>query len=211
MLTLDRSTLFYWCLTSDPPKQPEYGFSVDSWAQSVPKNAKPPSQAAIPSRAPTVKDTASTSVPGVPSLTYGSSHLTGGSVLTESIAIASMVAPSIVFKSEHELDVVETKPKIEKTGGESSTSSSKRPKNSDLPRDIDFKVWRRVFVPTFMRWVSKQDNPFEHNPKLGCSAMQKIWDTIFPDVPCMITQSCAVYGLVSHHFYYPIIYSTSSH
>ena len=203
MLTLDRSTLFYWCLTSD---QPGYGFSVDSWAQSVPKNAKPPSQAAIRSRAPTVKDTAT--VPGVPSLTYGSSHLTGGSVLTDSITIISKMAPSIV-KSEQNLDVVETKPKFEKTS-ESSTSSSKRPKNSDLPKGIDLKVWRRVFVPTFMRWVSQQENPFEHNVKLGCSAMQKIWDSIFHDVPCTITQSSPVYGLVSRDFY-PILYSTSSY
>jgi hypothetical protein len=208
MLTLDRSTLFYWYLASDPPtKQPKYGVSVDSWAYSVPKNAKPPSQAAT--RAPTVRDTAATTtVPGVPSLTYASSRLTGDSVLTDSITITSKVAPSTV-KSERDLDVVDLKPKIEKTG-ESSTSSSKRPKNADLPGGIDFKVWRRVFVPTFMRWVSQQDNPFEHNPKLGCSAMQKIWDSIFSDVPYTITQSCSVYALVSHDFYL-IIYSASSH
>lgn len=182
MLTLDCPTLFYWRLTSDPSTiQPDYGFLVDSWAWSVPKNAKPKSQATIPSCAPTVKDTAS--VPGVPSLTYDSSNLTGDSVLTKS--------------------------KIGKTS-ESSTSSSKRPKNSDLPGDIDFKIWCCVFVPTFMQWISQQDNPFKHNAKLGCSAMQKIWDSIFLEVPYMITQSCTVYGLVSHDFY-PIIYSTSSH
>ena len=95
--------------------------------------------------------------------------------------------------------VVETKPKIAKATSESSTS--KRFRNGDLPSGIDSKVWRRIFVPTFMRWVSQQDNPFEHNPKLGCNAMQKIWDSVFSDVPYTITQSSSVYGLVSHNFY----------
>jgi len=98
--------------------------------------------------------------------------------------------------------VVETKPKNSKTAGE----SSKRPKNGDIPSDIDFQMWHRVFVPTFMRWVSQQSNPFEHNPKLGCETMQKIWDALFPDVPYMIIQSGPVYALVSHHFYIFIFY-----
>jgi len=101
--------------------------------------------------------------------------------------------------------VVETKPKISKNTGE----PSKRPKNGDLPSDIDYKVWRRVFVPTFMRWVSQQDNPFEHNAKLASEVMQLIWDNIFPDVPYMIIPSGPVYVLVSHHFY--SLYSNSLH
>jgi hypothetical protein len=102
--------------------------------------------------------------------------------------------------------VVETKPKISKNTGE----SSKRAKNSDLPSDIDFKIWRRVFVPTFMRWVSQQDNPFEHNTKLGCEVMQQIWDTIFPDVPYTIIPSGPVHALVSRYFYglYTLLHST---
>jgi hypothetical protein len=108
----------------------------------------------------------------------------------------------IVYQFNHIIQqdlVVEAKPKIEKATGESSTI--KRFKNGDLPNGIDFKVWRRVFVPTFMRWVSQQDNPFEHNPKIGCNVMQRIWDSVFSDVPCTITQSSAVYALVSHNFY----------
>jgi hypothetical protein len=99
--------------------------------------------------------------------------------------------------------VVETKPKISTNAGE----SSKRPKNGDLPSDIDYKVWRRVFIPTFIRWVSQQDNPFEHNPKLGCKVMQQLWDNIFFDVPYMIIPSGPVYALVSRHFY--SLYSNS--
>jgi len=74
---------------------------------------------------------------------------------------------------------------------------SKKPKNGDLPDGIDYKTWRRVFVPTFMRWVSQQDNPFEHNPKRTCEVMQIIWDALFPDIDHTITPSSPVYLLVS--------------
>lgn len=149
---------------------------------------------------------------------------TGRSVLTDAIAITSTVAPRVQIKPDpdfidihddeirgrerdaavfsppkgktrlnSEALVVETKPKISKNTGE----SSKRAKNSDLPSDIDFKIWRRVFVPTFMRWVSQQDNPFEHNTKLGCEVMQQIWDDIFPDVPYTIIPSGPVHALTA--------------
>ena len=74
---------------------------------------------------------------------------------------------------------------------------SKKPKNGDLPDGIDYKVWRHIFVPTFMKWVSQQDNPFEHNPKCSCEAMQNIWDALFDEVPYMVVPSSAVYALVS--------------
>jgi len=93
--------------------------------------------------------------------------------------------------------VVETKPKISKNAGE----SSKRPKNGDLLSDIDYKVWCQVFILTFIRWVSQQDNPFEHNAKLGSKVMQQLWDNIFFDVPYIIIPSGPVYALVSRHFY----------
>lgn len=93
--------------------------------------------------------------------------------------------------------MAESKPMMSKNTGE----SSKRPKNGDLPSDIDFKTWRRVFVPTFIRWVSQQDNPFEHNAKRACEIMQIIWDAIFGDVPYMIIQSGPVYILVSIYFF----------
>ncbi|KAF8227755.1 hypothetical protein L208DRAFT_1404998 [Tricholoma matsutake] len=43
--------------------------------------------------------------------------------------------------------------------------------------------------------VSWQDNPFEHNVKVGCAAMQKIWDVLFSEAPHRIIQSSAVYQL----------------
>jgi hypothetical protein len=51
-----------------------------------------------------------------------------------------------------------------------------------------------------MRWISQQENPFEHNPKLACNVMQTIWNDIFPDAPHTIIQSGPVYGLASRNF-----------
>ena len=75
---------------------------------------------------------------------------------------------------------------------------SKKPKSGDLPDDIDYKVWHQIFVPTFMKWVSQQDSPFEHNPKLACEMMQKIWDALFDEVPHTVVQSSPIYALVSN-------------
>jgi hypothetical protein len=87
MLTLDPYTLFYWNLSDPPAKKVSY--SVESWAKSVPSNAKPPS------RAPTV-----TSSRSVPSLTNASSRSTGRSVLTDTIAITSKAAPAVRIKPD---------------------------------------------------------------------------------------------------------------
>src|ERR1700676_1433058 len=92
MLTLDPSTLFYWNL-SDPPAK-KFKHSVESWAKSVPLNAKPPSCA--PSHTNTTTSTSRT----VPSLTNVSSHSTGSSVLTHAIAITSTAAPPIRIRPD---------------------------------------------------------------------------------------------------------------
>ena len=92
MLTLDPSTLFYWNL-SDPPAK-KFKHSIESWAKSVPLNAKPPS------RAPSHTNTTMSASRTVPSLTNASSCSTGRSVLTHAIAITSTVAPPIRIKPD---------------------------------------------------------------------------------------------------------------
>ena len=101
--------------------------------------------------------------------------------------------------------MVKTKPMMSKNTRE----SSKRPKNSDLPSDIDFKTWCQIFVPTFIQWVSQQVNPFKHNAKLACKTMEIIWDAISVDMPYMIIQSDPIYALVGVYFYY--LYFPSFH
>jgi hypothetical protein len=92
MLTLDPSTLFYWNLSN--PLTKKLSYSVESWAKSVPINAKPPSR--VPSHAPTIRSTTTT----VPSLTNISSRSSGCSVLTDAIAISSKGVPSIRIKPD---------------------------------------------------------------------------------------------------------------
>jgi hypothetical protein len=92
MLTLDPSTLYYWNL-SDPPTK-KFKYSVESWAKSVPVNAKPPS------RAPSHTNTATSTSRTLPSLTNGSSRSTSRSVLTDAIAITSTAAPRVQIKPD---------------------------------------------------------------------------------------------------------------
>jgi hypothetical protein len=98
MLTLDHSTLFYWNLTSNPQASSanQISSSVNSWAKTVPANAKPPSHA--PSHAaPT--NTGRTMIT-VPPLTNASSRSTGRSVLTNTITITGKRAPSVRVKPD---------------------------------------------------------------------------------------------------------------
>lgn len=91
--------------------------------------------------------------------------------------------------------MTEKKPKL--------TDASKKFKIQDLPDEVDRQVWRRTFVPTFMMHVARQDNPFEHNVKAGCAAMQKIWDELV-GTPYNIVHSSPIYQLVrifSIHYY----------
>jgi hypothetical protein len=91
------------------------------------------------------------------------------------------------------------------------TESNKKFKNQDLPQEIDRLVWRRSFVPTFMMNIARQDNPFEHNVKAGCEAMQKIWDTIFDETPYTIIQSSPVYQLVRFFFFNSLLVCEGIH
>ncbi|KAG1873108.1 hypothetical protein F4604DRAFT_1681173 [Suillus subluteus] len=70
---------------------------------------------------------------------------------------------------------------------------TKKPGNNDLPDGIEQKLWRRVFVSTYMQYVATLANPWEVLPKLACQKMQVIWDAIFPSIPCTVTSTSTVY------------------
>jgi hypothetical protein len=93
---------------------------------------------------------------------------------------------------------MEKKPKM--------TDGNKKFKIEDLPQDIDNRHWCRTFVPTFMMYIARLDNPFDHNVKAGCAAMQKIWNVVFEDTPYTVTQSSAVYQLVRYYFQFITIF-----
>ena len=92
MLTLNPTTLFYWTLSDPPAKKMKY--SVESWAKSIPSNAKPASRPT--SQANSVKTgKSSTNRYGstAPALTSASSRA-ASSVLTSAITITSAQDPA---------------------------------------------------------------------------------------------------------------------
>ena len=72
----------------------------------------------------------------------------------------------------------------------------KKPGNNNLPDGVDQKLWRRVFISTYMQYVATTPNPWEVPVKLGCEKMQVIWDVIFPSIPYVVTSTSTVYFIV---------------
>ncbi|KAG2110497.1 hypothetical protein DEU56DRAFT_920176 [Suillus clintonianus] len=70
---------------------------------------------------------------------------------------------------------------------------TKKPGNNDLPDGVEQKLWRRVFVSTYMQYVATLANPWEVPPKLACQKLQVIWDAIFPNISCTVTSTSTVY------------------
>lgn len=87
-----------------------------------------------------------------------------------------------------------------------ASACSKKPNNTDLPEGVDQKLWRRTFIPTYMRFVGSQSNPWEIPVKVACSTMQLIWDPLFTDIPYDITGDSLVYLLVRTSFSYEYRY-----
>jgi len=86
-----------------------------------------------------------------------------------------------------------TQPVVQKVARQ---AERRKPNNQDLPEGIDQKLWRRVFISTYMRWVASQPNPWEIPVALACQMMQLILDAISPDISYEVTSSGSVYLLV---------------
>ena len=74
---------------------------------------------------------------------------------------------------------------------------TKKPSNNDLPEGIDIKLWRPVFISTYMQYVGSLTNPWEVPVKKACKVMQQLWDELFPNIPYTVTSTSAVYIIVS--------------
>ncbi|KAG2116937.1 hypothetical protein DEU56DRAFT_748183, partial [Suillus clintonianus] len=73
----------------------------------------------------------------------------------------------------------------------------KKPSNEDLPEGINPKIWRRVFISTYIQYVATLANPWEVPTKLACEKMQVIWDAVFPDITHTVSSLSSVYYIVS--------------
>jgi hypothetical protein len=115
MLTLDPMTLFYWSLSDPPPKRMKY--SVESWAKTIPSNAKPASRdtsranSVKTGKASTTKRNGSTGTgTAPPALTSASSRskaASSASVLTPDITITNVQVPGAV-KIKQDNDAIYT-------------------------------------------------------------------------------------------------------
>jgi hypothetical protein len=77
--------------------------------------------------------------------------------------------------------VTEKKPRL--------VDTSKKVKNEHLPHGVDLQIWWRNFVPMFIMYIARQDNPFKHNINTVSGALQKIWDVLFSEIPHTIVPS----------------------
>jgi hypothetical protein len=77
------------------------------------------------------------------------------------------------------------------------TKHTKKPGNNDLPNGVETKLWRPVFVSTYLVYVGSMANPWEIPVKMACEIMQLIWDEIFPNIPYTVTSTSSVYLIVS--------------
>ena len=105
MLTLDKSTVFYWTLSgSDLGTKKRY--AINEWAATIPNNAKSGSQA--PSHTTAIHKYNSHPGSAIPLLTSGTSHLTTPSVLTSNIKVISHPPLMLVkVKAEPATDATE--------------------------------------------------------------------------------------------------------
>ncbi|KAG1723303.1 uncharacterized protein EDB91DRAFT_1087848 [Suillus paluster] len=76
---------------------------------------------------------------------------------------------------------------------------TKKPGNNDLPDGVEHRLWRHVFVSTYMQYVATLANPWEVSPKLACQKLQVIWDAIFPSILCTVMSMSTVYIIAVQH------------
>jgi len=72
-------------------------------------------------------------------------------------------------------------------------------KNGDLPSGCQTNdTWRRAFIPTYLRWVATQGDPWALDDEKALKAMQDIWDAIYEQrVQYTITLNDPVSSIVS--------------
>jgi hypothetical protein len=73
---------------------------------------------------------------------------------------------------------------------------AKKPSNNDLPAGIDQKLWRPIFISTYMQFVAWQPDPWDVPAKLACEKLQLMWDAIFSGTDYIVTSTGVVYLLV---------------
>ncbi|KIM72140.1 hypothetical protein PILCRDRAFT_93585, partial [Piloderma croceum F 1598] len=194
---------------------------INGWAASIPHNTKPVSKAF--SKPGTTKTGTSRGNSILPPLTNATTRSSASSVLTKNVTISQLapvvkLEPGGVsifdgaLSDEDEANGIERDAAVASPpkGKKCVTSSglvmqlpvktvptaakrTRKPGNNDLPDGVDVKLWRPVFVSTYLQYIGTTTNPWEVPVKTACKIMQLIWDALFPDISYTVTSTSAVY------------------
>ena len=81
------------------------------------------------------------------------------------------------------------------------TSSKKRKQFAPLPAQaFAGNRFRRVFIPTYERWVGTQANPWVIPDHDTIEVLQAIWNSVYLDVPLTVTMNDGVFDHVCFSF-----------
>jgi hypothetical protein len=67
---------------------------------------------------------------------------------------------------------------------------------TDLPEGCGSE-WRKVFIPTFFKWICHLDDPWTVDDMATKSALQKIWQVSFREIAYKIKTDGPVFAVVT--------------
>ncbi|KAG2335812.1 hypothetical protein BDR05DRAFT_953807 [Suillus weaverae] len=166
----------------------EFSTGINDWAASIPENSKPGSKANTSQPKPVIH------IKEEPKKNYHLGVIDGGlSDEDETQGLereAAVTSPPKGKKRVMSSALVKDSP-VKPIACQ--TERAKKPSNDDLPEGINPKIWRRVFISTYIQYVATLANPWEVPTKLACEKMQVIWDVIFPHIGHTVTSLSSVY------------------
>lgn len=71
--------------------------------------------------------------------------------------------------------------------------------------------WRKKFIPTYIWFVARGDNPWAVEDSIALSALKKIWTKIYGNEKFAITTDGPVFAVVSSTYFFPMIRSDYIH
>ena len=76
------------------------------------------------------------------------------------------------------------------------------PNNKDLPNGVhDNNRWHQKFIPTFLWWVAKQSDPWNLDDDDVVTALQQIWNIVYPKIPYVVKQKGPVVAVVMYKLF----------
>jgi len=100
-------------------------------------------------------------------------------------------------------DVTDTKPVLGPTVPfgywiEKRYKSRSSYRNVDLPPQCQDQRWSKIFLPTVLLWAGSQSDVWQISDSALLSAMQDIFDVVYPDLKYTVTFQGSVFGVVRY-------------